>query len=119
MNTWPKMGGTWFPESIVAMEPLFINFIDGISGVQFVHRYLAYIVVGLVLFLLLKSSQFELNKIQTKSLITLLIVVFAQFLLGIFTLLYGVPVWLGVTHQVGAFFLLGTVVYSMSSFRKN
>lgn len=119
MNTWPKMGATWFPESIIAIKPLYINFIDGISGVQFIHRYLAYIVVGLVLFLLLKSSKFQLNKIQRTSLIAILIVVFFQFLLGIFTLLYGVPVWLGVTHQIGAFFLLGTIVYAMSSFRKN
>jgi len=100
------------------MEPFWINFIDGIGGVQFVHRTLAHIVVGLVLFLLFKSSKFELNKIQTNSLIALLVMVFFQFMLGVFTLLYAVPVWLGVTHQVGAFFLLGTVVYAMSSFRK-
>jgi len=118
MNTYPKMGDSWFPESITAMQPVWINFIDGISGVQFVHRTLAHIVVALVLFLLLKSSTYELNKIQTKSLIGLLVIVFVQFMLGIFTLLYAVPVWLGVTHQVGAFFLLGTVVYTMSSFRK-
>jgi len=33
------------------------------------------------------------------------------FRLVYFTLLLAVPVWLGVTHQVGAFFLLGAVVY--------
>ena len=118
MNTYPKMGDSWIAESVTAMEPFWINFIDGIGGVQFVHRTLAHIVVGLVLFLLLRSSKFEMNKIQTNSLITLLVIVFAQFMLGVFTLLYAVPVWLGVTHQVGAFFLLGTVVYALSSFRK-
>ena len=119
MNTYPKMGDSWFPDSIIAMKPLWINFIDGISGVQFVHRILAHVVVALVLFLLLKSSKFELSKIQKNSLIALLVIVFTQFMLGVFTLLYGVPVWLGVTHQVGAFLLLGTVVYAMSSFRKS
>ena len=118
MNTYPKMGDSWIAESVTAMEPFWINFIDGIGGVQFVHRILAHIVVGLVLFLLLKSSKFELNKIQTNSLIALLVMVFSQFMLGVFTLLYAVPVWLGVTHQVGAFFLLGTVVFALSSFRK-
>jgi|TARA_B110000459_G_C16529340_1_gene456430 cytochrome c oxidase assembly protein subunit 15 len=118
MNTYPKMGDSWIAESVTAMEPFWINFIDGIGGVQFVHRTLAHIVVGLVLFLLLKSSKFEMNKIQTNSLIALLVIVFVQFMLGVFTLLYAVPVWLGVTHQVGAFFLLGTVVYALSSFRK-
>ena len=118
MNTYPKMGDSWFPESIIAMKPLWVNFIDGISGVQFMHRILAHVVVGLVLFILLKSSQFEINKIQKNGLIAILVIVFMQFMLGVFTLLYAVPVWLGVTHQVGAFFLLGTVVYSLSSLRK-
>ncbi|MEJ6735603.1 MAG: COX15/CtaA family protein [Flavobacteriales bacterium] len=118
MNTYPKMGDSWIAESVTAIEPFWINFIDGIGGVQFVHRTLAHIVVGLVLFLLLKSSKFEMNKIQTNSLIALLVIIFVQFMLGVFTLLYAVPVWLGVTHQVGAFFLLGTVVYALSSFRK-
>jgi cytochrome c oxidase assembly protein subunit 15 len=118
MNTWPKMGEEWIAETVTAMEPFWTNFIDGIGGVQFIHRYLAYVVVGLVLFLLFKSSKYELNKIQAKSLIALLVVVFIQFLLGIFTLLYAVPVWLGVTHQVGAFFLLATIIYAMISFRE-
>lgn len=118
MNTYPKMGDSWFPESITAMQPLWVNFIDGIGGVQFVHRTLAHIVVGLVLFILLKSSQFQLNKLQTNGLIGMLVIVFVQFLLGIFTLLYAVPVWLGMTHQVGAFFLLATIVYAMNSFRR-
>ncbi|MBL4594750.1 MAG: COX15/CtaA family protein [Flavobacteriales bacterium] len=118
MNTWPKMGERWIAETVTVMEPFWTNFVDGVGGVQFVHRYLAYIVVGLVLFLLLKSSKYELNKTQSKSLVVLIVVVFIQFLLGIFTLLYAVPVWLGVTHQVGAFLLLGAIVYSASSFRK-
>jgi cytochrome c oxidase assembly protein subunit 15 len=118
MNTWPKMGETWIAESVTAMEPFWTNFIDGIGGVQFIHRYLAYVVVGLVLFLLMKSTKFELNRTQKKSLMALILVVFIQFLLGVFTLLLAVPVWLGVTHQVGAFLLLGAIVYSMSSFRK-
>ena len=118
MNTWPKMGELWIAETVTAMEPFWINFIDGIGGVQFIHRYLAYVVVAIVLFLLFKSPKYNISKIQSKSLIALLLIVFAQFFLGIFTLLYAVPVWLGVTHQVGAFFLLGAIVFSLNSFRK-
>ena len=68
MNTYPKMGDSWIAESVTAMEPFWINFIDGIGGVQFVHRILAHIVVGLVFFLLLKSSKFEMNKIELSTL---------------------------------------------------
>lgn len=118
MNTWPKMGNEWISSSVTTIDPLWVNFVDGIGGVQFVHRYLAYIVVGLVLLLLLKSTKFELNELQKKSLIALLCVVFLQFMLGVFTLLMSVPIWLGVVHQVGAFFLLGAIVFVASSFRK-
>jgi cytochrome c oxidase assembly protein subunit 15 len=119
INTWPKMGDTWIAESVTAMEPFWSNFVDGIGGVQFIHRYLAYIVVGIVVFLLLKSTKFELNTAQKKSFHLLIGVISFQFFLGVFTLLYAVPVWLGVLHQAGAFILLGAVVFSLSSFRRS
>ena len=117
-NTWPKMGGEWIAEAVTAIDPIWVNFVNGLAGVQFIHRYLAYIVVGLVVFLFLKSSKFKLSSIQLTALKALIIVVFIQFLLGIFTLIFSVPIWLGVTHQVGAFLLLGVVVYTAYSFRK-
>jgi len=118
MNTWPKMGEQWIADSVTALEPLWTNFVDGIGGVQFVHRYLAFIVVGLVLFLLLKANKYALNKRQLAGLKSILIVVFIQFMLGIFTLLYAVPIVLGVVHQIGAFLLLGVIIFALSSFRK-
>lgn len=118
MNTWPKMGGQWVADSVTVLEPFWTNFVDGIGGVQFVHRYLAFIVVGLVLFLLLKANKYTLNKRQLAGLKSVLIVVFIQFMLGIFTLLYAVPIVLGVVHQIGAFLLLGVIVLALSSFRK-
>lgn len=118
MNTWPKMGDQWIADSVTAIEPIFLNFVDGIGGVQFVHRYLALIVVGLVLMLLLRANKYSLSKRQQSGLKGLLVIVFVQFLLGIFTLLYAVPIVLGVAHQIGAFLLLGIIVFSLNSFRK-
>ncbi|MDF1673383.1 MAG: COX15/CtaA family protein [Vicingaceae bacterium] len=118
MNTWPKMGDQWIADSVTTMEPFFLNFVDGIGGVQFVHRYLALLVVGLVLILLLRANKYNLTKRQQSGLKGLLVVVFVQFLLGIFTLLYAVPIVLGVAHQIGAFLLLGVIVFTLNSFRK-
>lgn len=118
MNTYPKMADSWIHESVTAMTPLWKNFIEGLGGVQFVHRVVAHIVVVMIIYLFLRASKFELNALQLKSLQILLIIVFIQFLLGVFTLLYAVPVVLGVAHQVGAFLLLGTVVLTLSAFRK-
>ena len=106
MNTYPKMGDSWIAESVTALEPFWINFIDGIGGVQFVHRTLAHIVVVIVIFLLMKSTKFELNATQKKSLMALIVVVFVQFMLGVFTILYAVPVWLGAYAPSRRIFLI-------------
>ena len=41
-----------------------------------------------------------------------------QFLLGVLTILLQVPVWLGVAHQVGAFFLLTAMTFTLHRFSK-
>ena len=118
MNTWPKMGNQWINDSVTAMEPFWVNFIDGIGGVQFIHRNLALIVVSLIIYLLIISVKYPMNTIQKKSLLALVIVVFMQFLLGVFTLLFAVPISLGVIHQAGAFLLLGTLTFNLYQFKK-
>jgi heme a synthase len=117
-NTWPKMGEHWISPAITALNPTYLNFFEGMAGVQFVHRYLAYAVAGIVIYLWVKGRNLKLNKPQTTGLNFLLGMVIIQFLLGIFTLVNGVPIWLGVTHQIGAFILLGGVVFSLIRFRK-
>jgi len=119
MNTYPKMGDSWIHESVTAITPIWKNFIEGLGGVQFIHRVLAHFVVAMVIYLYLLASKLELRIVQLKGLKMLLFIVFVQFLLGVFTLLYGVPIWLGVAHQIGAFLLLGAVVFSKNSFHKN
>ena len=48
----------------------------------------------------------------------LMVLVFLQFLLGVLTLIYAVPLWLGVAHQVGAFFLLAAITFTLHRFTK-
>lgn len=118
MNTWPKMNGEWVHSSVTALNPLIKNFIDGIGGVQFVHRSIGIMIVILIIYLLIISVKYPINSIQQKSLIGLVIMVFIQFLLGVFTLLFSVPLILGALHQIGAFLLLGTVVFALFQHRK-
>ncbi|HET7819177.1 MAG TPA: COX15/CtaA family protein [Bacteroidia bacterium] len=108
--TWPKMGNEWLPSDIVALEPLWKNFMEGHAGVQFIHRYLAYIVVILVGILFFKSKKTNTSRSQKTIINSLVIIVLAQFLLGVLTLLYGVPITVAVLHQTGAFFLFSTTI---------
>ena len=117
-NTWPKMHEKWIAESVYAMTPIWENFINGLAGVQFIHRYLALIIILAVGFIYIKSKKLKLSRIEMNAINTLAIIVLAQVVLGVFTLIYGVPIWLGIIHQIGAFLLLGSTVFALFLFKK-
>lgn len=119
-NHWPLMSdGQLLHESVILeKDSWLLRLTEGKSGVQFVHRMMAYVVVGLILFLYFKSKKFTLTNQQQNGLNLLVIIVFLQFLLGVFTLLFSVPLWLGLTHQIMAFILLATMTYTLHRFSK-
>ena len=119
-NHWPMMNEGKFMHETVYIEqnPLYKNFIEGKSGVQFVHRTLAYFVVLIIFIIWYKSKKMVLTKYQSNGLDGLLVMVGVQFVLGVLTLMLGVPVWLGVVHQVGAFFLLSFMTFTLHRFSK-
>lgn len=119
-NSWPTMaGGEWIHETVfIEKNPVWRNFIEGKSGVQFIHRYLAYIVVAVILYIWYRSRKMVLTLPQKRGIQLLVVGVFIQFFLGVFTLIYAVPVWLGVTHQVGAFFLLTAMTFTLHRFSR-
>jgi cytochrome c oxidase assembly protein subunit 15 len=119
-NHWPWMSdGQFLHESIfLEKNSWLLRLTEGKSGVQFVHRTLAYVVVGFILLLAYKSHKFDLTKQQKSGINALVIIVILQFSLGVFTLLYSVPLWLGLTHQVVAFFLLTAMTYTLHRLSK-
>ncbi len=119
-NHWPMMSdGQFIHDSVfIEQKTLFLNLVEGKSGVQFVHRTLAYFVVGFILFLYFKAKKYNLSTQQKNGLNALAAIVFLQFILGVFTLLYHVPLWLGLSHQVNAFFLLTAMTYTLHRLSK-
>jgi len=119
-NHWPMMSEGKFMHETVYIEqsPIIKNFIEGKSGVQFVHRILAYIVVVLILVIWNKTRKKHLTKDQKNGINALLLLVGIQFLLGVLTIIMQVPVWLGVAHQIGAFFLLTATTFVLHRFTK-
>ena len=119
-NHWPLMSDGQFMHESVMLEKdsWFLRLTEGKSGVQFVHRTLAYVVVGIIAFLYFKSKKYTLSTQQTNGLNALIFIVFLQFTLGVLTLLYGVPMWLGLTHQIMAFILLATMTYTLHRLSK-
>lgn len=119
-TTWPTMNeGQWIHESVfIEQKTLLLNFTEGKSGVQFIHRTLAIIVFSLILYLFIQRKKFNLDRIQLNAINLTLILVIVQFALGVFTLLYSVPISLGVLHQAGAFFLLSSITFTMHRLSK-
>ncbi|MCL6294743.1 COX15/CtaA family protein [Jejuia spongiicola] len=118
-NHWPLMNeGKFIHHTVYALDPFYKNLIENPSAIQFVHRTLAYLVVVSILILWYESRKLSLSNLQKKGINTLLILVGFQFLLGIFTILYAVPLWLGIAHQIGAFFLLSAMTFTLHRFSK-
>ncbi len=119
-NYWPLMSdGKLIHDSVfIEQNPWIKNFIEGKSGVQFIHRYLAYLVVIIIGVIWYKGKKHVTTKIQQKSLHMLLIFVGVQFVLGVLTLILRVPILLGVLHQVMAFALLASMTFSLHRFSK-
>lgn len=119
-NNWPMMNEGKFMHETVLIEktPLYKNFIEGRSGVQFVHRILAFIVVFSVLIIYINGKKIAVSNYQLNGLNSLLILVGVQSVLGVLTILLQVPLWLGIAHQIGAFFLLSSMIFTLHRFSK-
>jgi cytochrome c oxidase assembly protein subunit 15 len=111
-NTFPKMAGQWIPGGLLPMSPWYLNVLEHNFTVQFIHRMLGWGLCMLILGFWRYTRGFDITPQQDFAITTLMNVVIIQFLLGMLTLIWVVPVWLGVLHQAGAFVLLASWVYS-------
>ena len=117
-NTWPKMHDKWVAESVYAITPIWKNFTEGLAGIQFIHRTLAFIVLFLAIYFYWTAKKNKINRRDMYAVNTVSIIVFLQIIFGILALINGVPIWLGSIHQIGAFFLLASSVYCVFIFKK-
>jgi cytochrome c oxidase assembly protein subunit 15 len=105
-NTWPRMGDEWYPAGADWLQPALRNFADNPIMVQFVHRWLAFVVALAAIWLGLRAWFAGLRWEGG----TLIAAVFAQIQLGILTLLSGVRIEIAVAHQAMAALLLAAMV---------
>lgn len=106
-NTWPLMGETFVPDGLFTLAPWWLNLLENPITVQFNHRILAYLLVAVALVWAWRAWSIRAHR----PLFLLLGAALAgQMLLGIFTVILGVPVWLGTAHQGGAVVLLAAVL---------
>jgi cytochrome c oxidase assembly protein subunit 15 len=110
-NTFPKMGGRWFPDGLFMMEPPWHNFVENIVTVQFDHRVLALTTLAMVAAYWWTARGKGLPSRLRPAVPALLIVAVLQVSLGVTTLLLKVPTLLGATHQAVAMVLFTVALY--------
>jgi cytochrome c oxidase assembly protein subunit 15 len=99
-NTWPLIDEAFIPGDIYSNPPFWPGVFEDYRIVQFNHRMIAYLVaicVGVV---------WWRNRQQAPIVHGLLAMTLVQIGLGIWTLLWVVPLWLALAHQAGALALL-------------
>lgn len=109
-NTFPKMYQHWAPPELWVIEPIFLNFIENIVTIQWLHRVFGTILALIVMGLWIRTYMLKTTFITKRWGAALLTVVLLQYLIGVFTLLFHVPIWLGILHQTMALVLFGVVV---------
>ena len=105
-NEYPLMGDGLVP--IEYGEEGLSDPFENPAAAQFHHRWIAVLAVIGVLTLWRRANR--IAHIRSRG-ITVGAIVLGQFTLGIFTLLNGVPVWMGAAHQLGAVLLLGACLW--------
>ena len=103
-NHYPLMGTGLVP--VEYGEAGWLDPFENPASAQFHHRWIAAVTFGAVVVLALKARRHGLH-LRSNLVIG---AVLAQFILGIVTLLHGVPVALGGMHQAGAVLLLGCLL---------
>lgn len=101
-NTFPTMSGYWIPPGMFDLPPWWINIFENGTTIQFIHRWLAKLLVLGVLILAWRTRRPEGYAAGAMALV--------QLCLGIATILSGVEIALASMHQAGAVLLLTTLI---------
>jgi heme a synthase len=106
-NTFPLMAGQWIPPGLLMLEPPIINVLANPVAVQWIHRLLGTVLLlsGAAFWWSVRRSGADAASRRFNT--ALLALLAAQYLLGVLTLLFIVPVSLGVAHQALAMVLFG------------
>jgi cytochrome c oxidase assembly protein subunit 15 len=116
-NTFPRMNEFWVPPGLMTHEPWWRNFFDNMTTVQFDHRILALTTFALIVAWWFGARRADLPRRARPAANALLHTAGLQVVLGIATLLLGVPIALAAAHQGVAMLLFGAALYLVHSLR--
>lgn len=117
-NTFPTMAGRLVPPDYWQAELGVLNLFENRVTVQFNHRLLATVTgAAVIAYWFVAMNDRTPRPGQRFAASLALAAVALQYLLGVYTLLAFVPVWLGTLHQAGAVLLLTAVLWMVHRLR--
>jgi cytochrome c oxidase assembly protein subunit 15 len=117
-NTFPMMGDYWLPPGLMALDPVWRNFFDNMTTVQFDHRWLALATFVVIAVYWFTARHADLPRRARPAVHALVHTAVLQVALGIATLLLAVPVFLGAAHQAVAMLLFTVALYLVHALRR-
>jgi len=117
-NTFPLMGDSLVPPGLLALDPAWRNLFENTATVQFDHRWLAITTFVLILIYWYRARKVQMPSRTRPAVNALMHTAVLQVVLGISTLLFAVPVFLGAAHQAVAMLLFTIVLYVLHSLRR-
>jgi cytochrome c oxidase assembly protein subunit 15 len=103
---WPLMSGRLIPDDYWQAGGLWTTLAHGLAAVQFNHRLLAYGLAAFAVALAVGSRRAP--RLVRRLSLMVVVIVGAQVALGVGLLLFGVPLWAALAHQLTACGLLAT-----------
>jgi len=110
-NSFPTMNGQWIPEGLALLEPLWRNFFENATLVQFDHRVLATLLFVLIPVFAVAVLRRDPPPRLRRAVYLLLFMLLIQVTLGVSTLLLHVPIPLAAAHQGGALLLFTLTLF--------
>ncbi len=96
---WPLMAGGIFPPGMFELEPVWRNFFENDGTVQFIHRKAGYLLAIFALIVWMRGRRSGFAAVRG-AFHAMGLVMAAQIVLGIVTVLYGAPWELAIAHQL-------------------
>lgn len=109
-NTFPKMGDRWVPAEYGVLSPWWRNLFENPAAAQFDHRLVAILLIIAAIATWWQASRQVGRSTVARRLTWVAVAAAVQGSLGMLTVVFAVPIPLGVAHQAGAVLLFSALL---------
>ena len=113
-NTWPSYDKKIIPENLNELTPAVMNFFENKIFILFLHRSMAFVLLGLIVFLNIKMLKSKILKRSKRLLLFLNLSFVLQIILGIWMTYENIPWHAALAHQGNSIIMFSITIYFLS-----